>query len=303
MTAATPVRAAAHGRRCKGEALRASRFELIPEPPTSDSPAVVSGVPRPEPVSRFNRFRSERSSEAVWQRSSRSFSSALLIISSSLGGTSQFRRTADTGERSRIALKMRPDVSPRKGTLPVHISYSTAPKENRSVRASSSFPLTCSGDMYATVPIVVPGLVRSCSVMSIVGLETDPADCGFAPSFARPKSRLHRFSCYHVLERAPLQQFHGDESLAINFVDLVDRADTRMIQGGGSARLTAESFDCLWVFGQFFGKKFQCDVAAELKVFRLVDHPHTTTTDFTNDVVMGKRLSHGLEGRGHCGGW
>ena len=106
-----------------------------------------------------------------------------------------------------------------------------------------------------------------------------------------------------MLERTPLQQFHGDENLAINFVDLVDRTDARMIQGGGSAGLAAESFNCWWVFGEFFGEKFQCHVAAELKVFRLVDHTHTTTTDFMNDMVMGNRLSHGLKGRGHCGGW
>jgi len=41
---------------------------------------------RPESVSRFSRFRSARNSAAVWQRSSRSFSSALLMISSNLGG-------------------------------------------------------------------------------------------------------------------------------------------------------------------------------------------------------------------------
>ena len=39
-----------------------------------------------------------------------------------------------------MALKIRAEVSPRKGSVPVHISYRTAPKENRSVRASSSLP-------------------------------------------------------------------------------------------------------------------------------------------------------------------
>ena len=31
------------------------------------------------------------------------------------------------------------------------------------MRASSSLARTCSGDMYATVPSVAPGLVRCCS--------------------------------------------------------------------------------------------------------------------------------------------
>ena len=53
-----------------------------------------------------------------------------------------------------------PDVAPENATCPVAISYSTTPKENRSLRASNSSPRTCSGDMYATVPTVLPGLVR-----------------------------------------------------------------------------------------------------------------------------------------------
>jgi hypothetical protein len=46
-----------------------------------------------------------------------------------------------------MAWKIIPEVSPRNGNCPVAISYSTAPKENRSLRASKSLPLTCSGDM------------------------------------------------------------------------------------------------------------------------------------------------------------
>ena len=54
---------------------------------------------------------------------------------------------AGVGARFIIASKITPGVSPRNGGTPVAISYSTAPKENRSVRVSSSLPLTCSGDM------------------------------------------------------------------------------------------------------------------------------------------------------------
>ena len=71
---------------------------------------------------------------------------------------------------------------------PVAISYSTTPNENKSVRASSFSPRTCSGDMYATVPSAVPGLVRFTSA-SIVS--PPMATASFAPagiSFARPKS-------------------------------------------------------------------------------------------------------------------
>jgi predicted GH43/DUF377 family glycosyl hydrolase len=70
-----------------------------------------------------------------------------LVLTHGFVGTSGFIRTGETGGRSRMALKISADVSPRNGKVPVHISYSTAPNENRSVRASSSFPRTCSGDM------------------------------------------------------------------------------------------------------------------------------------------------------------
>src|SRR5713226_9132504 len=85
------------------------------------------------------------------------------MVSSSLGGMSGLIRTGGTGGRSRMELKTSADVSPRNGKVHVHFSYNTAPNENRSVRESSSLTRTCSGNMYATVPSVEPGLVRCCS--------------------------------------------------------------------------------------------------------------------------------------------
>jgi hypothetical protein len=76
-----------------------------------------------------------------------SLASALLMMSSSFGGTSGFSRTTDVGVPSRMALKITPELSPRNGSVPVVISYKTAPKENKSVRPSSSLARTCSGDM------------------------------------------------------------------------------------------------------------------------------------------------------------
>src|ERR1700722_1388291 len=52
---------------------------------------------REESTDRFRRLRSARNSAAVWHRMSRSFSRALLMISSSLAGSSGTRRTADVG--------------------------------------------------------------------------------------------------------------------------------------------------------------------------------------------------------------
>src|SRR6516225_3929222 len=60
-------------------------------------------------------------------------------------------------------------VVPSKAGRPVAISYSTAPKLKRSVRASSFSRRACSGDMYATVPKAVPGLVRCSGSIDAVG--------------------------------------------------------------------------------------------------------------------------------------
>src|SRR6516164_6164759 len=100
-----------------------------------------------EVESLMTRFRSARSSEACWYRRSRSFSKALLMTSSSFGGRSGFSRTGETGTRLRMASKIVAELSPRKGDCPVAISYKTAPKENKSVRASSSLARACSGDI------------------------------------------------------------------------------------------------------------------------------------------------------------
>jgi len=45
--------------------------------------------------------------------------------------------------------------------------HSNTPKENKSVRASRSLAANCSGDMYATVPTAVPGLVSCASIRLI----------------------------------------------------------------------------------------------------------------------------------------
>ena len=55
-------------------------------------------------------------------RSARSFSSSLLIMRSSSGGTSGFKRTGGTGAFVRISLSTVPDVAPRKGAVPVAVS-------------------------------------------------------------------------------------------------------------------------------------------------------------------------------------
>src|ERR1019366_1217485 len=48
---------------------------------------------------------------------------------------------------------------PSNGRFPANISYNTAPKAKMSERGSASLPSICSGDMYCTVPTMVPAVV------------------------------------------------------------------------------------------------------------------------------------------------
>ena len=63
--------------------------------PVVDSAAAVG---TPEPISRFTRLRSARSSDAVWHRVSRSFSSVLRMACSSDAGRSGRSWRGATGD-------------------------------------------------------------------------------------------------------------------------------------------------------------------------------------------------------------
>ena len=143
-----------------------------------------------EPESRCRRRRSVRKSAAVWYRMVRSFSSDLLMMRSSSCGTSGLMRTGATGARFRMASNTAAEVEPEKAWRPVAISYSTTPSEKISVRESRSLPRVCSGDMYATVPTAMPGLVRLAPSKVTPPDSVRPSLPGTAMIFARPKSRI-----------------------------------------------------------------------------------------------------------------
>jgi hypothetical protein len=91
----------------------------------------------------------------------------------------------------------------------------------------------------------------------------------------------------------------GDEGSPIGLVNLVDRADIRVVQGGRSFGFPLETAEGLRVVGKFVGKEFQGDVATELEVFGLVNDTHAPAPDLAEDAVMGYRLPYGFGGRRH----
>jgi hypothetical protein len=77
-------------------------------------------------------------------------------------------------------------VPPEKARHPVAISYRTAPNAKRSLRASASFPSSCSGAMYWKVPTIAPSAV---SGVVIVGEAVSVEGTADVPTvLARPKS-------------------------------------------------------------------------------------------------------------------
>jgi hypothetical protein len=95
------------------------------------------------------------------------------------------------------------------------------------------------------------------------------------------------------------QQFHGDEGSTIAFVNLIDRADVRMVQGGRGLGFALETTEGLWVVGGVVGKKLQGNMAIKLKVLGFIDDAHPTTADLAQDAVVRDRLPDGFGGSGH----
>ena len=105
------------------------------------------------------------------------------------------------------------------------------------------------------------------------------------PDFQQRIER-NRLAVDAMFQRHALQQFHGDEGHARVLVNVVNRADARMIQRRGCLRLALESFERRLVGRRVLREEFQRNLASELGVLRAVDHSHPATTKLFYDTVM-----------------
>ncbi len=94
-----------------------------------------------------------------------------------------------------------------------------------------------------------------------------------------------------VFQSLAIEEFHGDEVAAFEFVNFVDGADVGVIQGGGGLCFALETLESLRVAGEIFGEKFQRDETAELGVFGFVDDAHSAAAEFFQDAVVGDGLA------------
>jgi hypothetical protein len=98
---------------------------------------------------------------------------------------------------------------------------------------------------------------------------------------------LHRLASDPMPERLPLQQFHRDEGSPIGLVNLVNRADVRVVQTRGCLSLPLETAESLCVVGEVVGKKLQGNVATELPV-RENKALHVMRKDGNSRILRGE---------------
>ena len=79
--------------------------------------------------------------------------------------------------------------------------------------------------------VTVNDALGVCGVQSIGHVNCDSQEC----------IQLHWTACNNVLERLPIQKFHGNESSTILLTDVVNGADVRVVQRRSSLRFPLEA--------------------------------------------------------------
>jgi hypothetical protein len=97
--------------------------------------------------------------------------------------------------------------------------------------------------------------------------------------------RFQPRGCEQFGERAPFERLHDDEVRAFVLVDVVDRADVRMVERRSRARLALESLECRRIAGHVLRKELERDGPAQTRVFSLVDHTHAAAAEFGHDAI------------------
>ena len=102
--------------------------------------------------------------------------------------------------------------------------------------------------------------------------------------------QFHRRPGDHVLQRAAIQEFHGDERFSIRLADVVNRADVGVIQRGSGLRFSLKARESLRVFRHIIGQEFQRNETVQPRVLSLVDDTHASAAEAFHNAVMRKCL-------------
>ena len=83
-----------------------------------------------------------------------------------------------------------------------------------------------------------------------------------------------------------VHQFHGNESVSIDFLNPVYRADIRMVESGCGFRFLYESRLILPRSGDRRGKELESEWAVEVHVLGFVHHTHSTFAKLFKNFVV-----------------
>jgi hypothetical protein len=89
-----------------------------------------------------------------------------------------------------------------------------------------------------------------------------------------------------LTESFTVNEFHGDERMVILFANVINGADTGMIESGSSVGFTAETLQGLGVLLHVIWEEFQRHEAIKASVQGLVDDTHSASTEFVQDAIV-----------------
>jgi hypothetical protein len=114
--------------------------------------------------------------------------------------------------------------------------------------------------------------------------------------------RLHieRTIADALLQRRSVQKLHGDEGAPVLLADVVDRADVRVVQRGGGARVAPEARPRARIRGELGGQELERDKPLEPRVLRPVDNSHPAAAELSHDAIVGHGPTDQVIGPGLC---
>ncbi len=169
-----------------GSALRFANGSTAIEARRSGAAAAADAT-APCSTARRSRRSSWQTSSADAGRSRGAFARQRATRRSKSAGSSGRERRSGVGVSRRIAELTSTGLSPANGRRPAASSYSTTPSANRSVRASTAWPRSCSGAMYGSVPSSCPTPESGVETVALSEASLPPG-ASSPTGFARPKS-------------------------------------------------------------------------------------------------------------------
>ena len=81
------------------------------------------------------------------------------------------------------------------------------------------------------------------------------------------------------------------------FLDIVNRADVRMIELRSRSRLARKALQRALVSDQMIGNELQRDMPPQAHIFRLIDNSHPAAAELPKHAVVGNGLTHHIHER------